>query len=277
MTPTVFALVLFAAVLHATWNAIVKGAGDKLLATALVTSAASVIALAGLPFLPPPAPASWSFLAASAVLQFGYYVLLVRTYQAADMSLAYPLMRGAAPLLVAVAGAILGERLTPAAWAGIGVLCAGILVMAAASRGREHRRGVALALANAVVIASYTLVDGLGARRSGAPIAYALWLFLMAGPPILVWAWLARRNQLGAYLRANWALGLAGGGATVVCYGLALWAMTVAPIAVIAALRETSILFGAAISTLVLRERMTPGRALAAGTIVVGAMVLRLA
>ena len=274
---SVFAIVLVAAALHASWNAIVKGGGDTLLTTVLVTGAAALFAVVSLPFLPPPARASWAFIAASASLQIVYFVLVARAYRVADMSLTYPLMRGTAPVLVAIASVMwLSEPLSARAWLGLGVICAGILGMTGAVP-RNAKAGIGLALGNAIVIAGYTLIDGIGVRRSGAPAAYTLWIFLLSGVALSSWAWLRQRAVLQGYIRRNWHLGLVGGAGTIGSYGLALWAMTVTPVAIVAALRETSILFGTAISALLLHERV--GRARIAGVcvIVVGAILLRLA
>lgn len=274
----VFAIVLFAATLHASWNAIVKGGGDKLLTTVLVTSSSALIAALTLPLLRPPDPASWPFILASVSLQIVYFMLLARTYQVADMSQAYPLMRGTAPLLVAMVSVLaLGAHLEATMWIGVGIICLGILGMATGGR-RDNRKGVALALANALVIAAYTLIDGLGVRRSGAPAAYTMWLFVVTGVPLAAWALRTRGSAaLAEYLRGNWHFGLIGGAGSLASYGLALWAMTVAPIALVAALRETSILFGVIISGLLLKEHVGLVRLAAACTIALGAAVLRLA
>jgi drug/metabolite transporter (DMT)-like permease len=274
----VFAIVLFAAALHASWNAIVKGGGDKLLTTILVTTSAALIGAIALPALRQPEAASWPFILASSVFQIAYFVLLARTYQVADMSQTYPVMRGTAPLLVAVVSVLaLGAHLTATMWVGVGVICLGILGMAAGNR-RGNRTGVALALVNAMVIAGYTLIDGMGVRRSGAPAAYTLWIFLISGVPLSAWALRMRDGAtLAQYVRRNWHLGLIGGAGSLASYGLALWAMTIAPIAVVAALRETSIVFGAIISGLVLKEHVGWARLAAACTIAAGAAVLRLA
>lgn len=277
MPLSVFGIVLFAALLHASWNAIVKGAPDKLLTTILVAASAAAISALALPFLAQPARESWPFLAASAVLQLGYYLLVARAYRGADMSQAYPLMRGTAPLLVAVVSRFwLGEHLSPAAWAGVALICSGVLSLALAGRG-ANVQGVRAALLNAVVIASYTLVDGAGVRASGEPVAYTLWLNLLSGAPLLVWVLAARWRSFLPYARANLGVGVIGGAGTLTSYGLALWAMTHAPVAVIAALRETSILFATVIAVVVLKERLSPARIAAAGLIAVGAIVLRLA
>jgi drug/metabolite transporter (DMT)-like permease len=274
MSLSLFCIVLFAALLHASWNAIVKRGTDTLLTTILVTGSAAVIAAIGLPFLPAPAAQSWPWLAASTLLQVGYYVLVARTYQLTDMSASYPLMRGCAPILVALVSTLfLGERLAWIAWAGIALICLGILCM---TRGlpRQHAW---LPLLNAGVIATYTLVDAWGARHSGAAVSYTLWLFLLSGLPLPLWALCTRAGALRDYARRNWGYGIVGGFGTLISYGLALWAMTVAPVAMISALRETSILFGILISAWILHERVTRQRWIAAGLIVLGAVVLRMA
>lgn len=271
-----FNVVMFAALLHASWNAIVKGSGDKLLTTAMITVAAALLSAAILPALPSPARASWPFLAASAVLQSGYFVMVATTYRAADMAQAYPLMRGTAPLVVAAASVLfLGEMLPAAAWWGVGVICAGILALAAAAPGRD-RRGTGLALATALVIACYTMVDGTGVRLSGTPAAYTLWLSLLTGIPFAAWLAIRRPPAFSGYLRRNWSVALIGSLGTLLSYGLALWAMTRAPIPVVSALRESSILFGTAISALVLKESVGPRRIGAALLILAGAATIRL-
>lgn len=274
---TVYGIVLFAALLHASWNAIVKGGSDKLLTTVLVAGSAALLAAVALPFLDQPAASSWPYIAASVLLQVVYYALLARAYQVADMSHAYPLMRGCAPLLVAVLGIYwLGEPLSGSAWLGIAIICGGILGMA--GRGLAGSPGLGLALANAGVIAGYTLIDGVGVRLSGAPVAYGLWIFLLSGLALVAWALaqLQRRGALVRYLGGNWHYGLIGGFGTIASYSLALWAMTLAPVAVIAALRETSILFATAISGLILKERLSAVRIAAACVIALGAVTLRL-
>ncbi|MBS4074096.1 EamA family transporter [Ameyamaea chiangmaiensis] len=278
MSPVVFAVVLFAASLHATWNAIVKRGSDTLLTTVLVATAAAVLGLLCVPFLPPPARASWPYLATSSLLQVVYFALVARAYHLADMSQTYPLMRGTAPLLVATATTLgLGrDALSTEAWAGVATICAGILCMTGGQRRKDGHAGTTIALINAVVIAGYTLVDGTGVRLSGAPAAYTLWLSILTGVPLLGWAVIVRRDALVAYASRNGAAALTGGAGTLASYGLALWAMTRAPVAVIAALRETSIVFGVAISALVLHEPVRRRRVAAAVLICAGAIILRL-
>jgi drug/metabolite transporter (DMT)-like permease len=277
MTLTVFGILLFAALLHASWNAIVKAGTDKLYSAISVSGSAALIALVLLPFSPQPAIASWPYLAISCALQVVYTVLVAKTYQVSDMSQTYPLMRGTAPLLVALVSVlVLGESLSGLAWGGIGVVCLSILTMAFA--GRLHaRKGIWLALINACFIAGYTLVDGTGVRLSETALGYTLWTFFMNGFCLLCWAMVARRRAASHYLRLHWKKGLLGGVGTMGSYGLALWAMTQAPLAVVAALRETSILFGALIAFLLLKEKVAGLRIVAALGIAGGAILLRLA
>ena len=276
MTINVFCILLFAALLHASWNAIVKASGDKMYAAISVSGSAAVIALLLLPFAPQPTLASAPYLVLSSALQVVYTVLVAKTYQVSDMSQTYPLMRGTAPLLVAIVSVVfLGDRLSPLAWSGIGVICLAILAMAYNGRA-SSRRGVVLALINSCFIAGYTLVDGTGVRLSGSALGYTLWSFLMNGSCLLGWAMVARRHEVSRYLRQHWHKGLLGGVSTMGSYGLALWAMTQAPLAVVAALRETSILFGALIAFVLLKERVIPLRIAAACGIAAGAILLRL-
>ena len=230
-----------------------------------------------LPFLPRPDPASWPFICGSVATQLVYVNLLALAYRTGDMSLTYPVMRGVAPLIVAVAsGPIIGESLTPGRWLGVGLISLGVLGMAF-FRTTTVRNGTAVgfALLNACAIAGYTVIDGLGVRRSGAPISYAFTTFVGTTVPLLVWVGLRRRQAFVAYAVDHWPVALVGGAATLGSYSLTLWAMTVAPVAAVAALRETAILFGAAISVVVLKERITPARLAATGLIVAGAAVIR--
>jgi drug/metabolite transporter (DMT)-like permease len=273
-------IVLFAALMNAAWNGIVKSGDDKLLTAVMITSAAAAIAALALPLLPQPAAASWPFIAASVSLQTLYYALLAAAYRSADMSHAYPIMRGTAPLIVAAVSAwLIGETVSQAQWLGIALICGGVLGLAvhAPAQSTGHRSATAFALGNACVIASYTVIDGLGVRRSGAPAAYTLWIFLLTGIEMLLWVSIRRRREFGGYVRGKWPHALAGGAGTVLSYALALWAMTVAPVALVAALRETSILFAAVISALVLKERVTLQRLACTGLIIAGAVALRLA
>ena len=272
----VFAAVLAAALVHAGWNVLVKGAADKLAMTVSVALGAAIVSASILPFLPLPAPESWPFLGASVLLQSVYYLLIARAYRIADMSLAYPLMRGAAPLVVALSGAmVFGETLTNGQWMAIGLISAGIGALAlGAFRQPLGAAGGVTALCNAMVIAAYTLVDASGVRLSGAPVAYALLLAVLTGVVTLAVVFAGRaRPRLGG---RTVGLGLVGGAATTLSYGVALWAMTRAPVAPVAALRETSIIFALVLSRLAFGEKVGGRRIAAALLVMAGVAALRL-
>ncbi|WEZ83811.1 EamA family transporter [Rhizobium sp. 32-5/1] len=274
----VIALVLFGALLHATWNALVKSGSEKSLDAAMVALGAGVVALPFLPFMPLPHPDAWPFILVSAAFQFAYFQLVAAAYRAGDIGLVYPLMRGVAPLLVAASsGALIGETLTTGALFGVLTISTGVLTLAFEAR-KGGKRAILLALANAVVIASYTFVDGIGARLALNPISYTLWMALL--PPVLLFAWAFSKRGFAPVLfhvRHQWWRGLIGGAGSIGAYGLALWAMTKAPVATVAALRETSILFAIVISIVFLKERVSIFRIAAACLIALGALMLKLA
>ena len=241
-----------------------------------MAASGAAVGIVCLPFLPPIAPAAWPYLAISGVLEIAYYTLVASAYRHADMSRAYPLMRGAPPLLVALVSSLaLGMAISTAGWIGVALVSVGLLSLTLGGTGGSGR-GMAFAMVNALVIASYTLVDGFGVRASGSPAAYTMWIFILTGVPLAAWALVTRRD-FPAYARRNWHLGLAGGLGTLISYGLVLWAMTQAPIPLVAALRETSILFGTLIAALALKERVTRTRIVAVLIIAAGAAVLKLA
>ena len=271
--------VLGAGLMHASWNALVKSArgGDPMLDMAAVVAGSSVCALVALPFVGLPAPASWKFIAASTVVHFGYYVTLAQAYRSGDLSFAYPLMRGTAPLIVAVLGvAVLHEVPSGHALVGIVLICAGIVSIAFVRRERHPPAAARWAFANAAIIAAYTLVDGTGARASGNAGAYVSWLIFIEGLPFLAWlAW--RRGAPGvAYVRASWRRGLLGGVFSLAAYGIVLYAMTRAPVAAVAALRETSVLFAAVIGSIWLKEGFGAMRLAGAASVAVGIAALKL-
>ncbi|MFL6661991.1 MAG: DMT family transporter [Rhizobacter sp.] len=283
MSWLVVAAVLCGALLHASWNALVKSSRDQPLDTALIhvlgCGVGPVLVLSfGLP-----RAAAWPWLATSLVIHVGYYITLVGAYRHGELGFAYPIMRGTAPLLVALAsGSLIGERLGFTSWLGVGGISAGVLLIGLSRSGRaagSRRHALAFALANATMIAAYTIVDGLGVRASGNAAQYVSLLFMLDGAPyflILMWQ---RRRELagaGAYIRRRWPVALLGACASLGSYGIALWAMTRAPVASVAALRETSVLFAALIGMLMLKEGFRIQRALGTLTIVAGVMALRL-
>lgn len=276
MTALVFGLILFSAALHAIWNAVVKGGDDKLSAMVLVAAFGAIPGLVLLPFLPTIAPAAWPYLGVSVLLEIAYSALVAAAYTHSDMSRAYPLMRGTPPLIVALVSTLaLGMTISLTGWVGIGLVSIGLLSLTLRGKGGDAR-GIGFALLNALVIASYTLVDSVGVRASGASLTYTMWIFVLVGLPLTLYA-LLRVPGFAGYARRNWVFGLIGGIGTLGSYGIVLWAMTEAPVPLVAALRETSILFGTAIAAFILRERVTPTRVLAVLIIAAGAAVLKFA
>ena len=288
--------ILFAALLHASWNALIKSGSNKSLDTALICSLGLVFAVPALLWFGLPASASWPHAAASTVIHVGYYIALAGAYRHGDLGLTYPVMRGSAPLLVAVIGAtLLGEQLSPQAWLGVVVISAGVLFVGLArapanpaqssdgevsghgERSRKHK-ALGFALVNACIIATYTVVDGLGVRASGDPFAYAALIFFADGflyTALVLWQCGPERANAIAYMASRAKVALGGAAASLGSYAIALWAMTQAQVALVAALRETSVIFAALIGALVLGERFGWARAAGTGLVVAGVMTLR--
>jgi drug/metabolite transporter (DMT)-like permease len=270
--------VLGAALAHATWNAMVKSSRDVLLDMTVVILAAGIAAVPVLLFVAQPARAAWPYLAASTVLHVGYYVALVGAYRAGDLSHGYPIMRGVAPLIVSVC-ALAWLREAPAAmeWLGILLICGGVLSLGLAGfHWRESRTSTLWALTNAVIIASYTLVDGVGIRLSESPVGYVLWLFVLDAVPFPLVVFLLKKRELVSYASRFWLRGLVGGVLSSGAYGVALWAMTRAPIAAVAALRETSVIFAALIGAWLLKEGHIARRIAGAVTVAAGVVALKM-
>ncbi len=280
MAPDVMAVVLCAALLHAGWNALVRSSQDTLRDTVLIVAGAALWALCLLPALAAPAAASLPWLAASIAIHVAYFLLVAHAYRHGELALAYPLMRGSAPLLTALAAsALLGETLAPGGWLATLLIAAGILLLGleARQRGLAAPGVLRTALCNGGVVALYTLVDGQGVRLSGSAFAYTGWMFVGTATLLTALLWRLRRPALPALLRSGGRRLLLGGAGTLASYALALWAMTRAPVALVAALRETSVVFGLLIATCVLKEPVTRVRVAAILTVAAGAVALRLA
>jgi len=270
--------VLLGAAFHASWNALVKSGLDPLFDTILVTTWITVLMAILLLFLPLPRPDSWWYLIASVLVHIVYYGLLVLAYQGGDLSLVYPVMRGTAPAFTAIlAAALLGEQPSWGGWAGILLVSGGVVLLAADSPRSKGvgRTPVVFALLNAGVIVGYTLVDGLGARLSGNAFSYTGWMLLLTGALVFVAALALRGRLVVDHVIAHWKKGMVGGGCTFASYSLALWAMTRVPIAPVAALRETSIVFSALLAAFVLKEHLTPLRCVSIAVVTIGAIVLK--
>lgn len=280
MSWPVVAAVLLAALTHAGWNAIAHGIRDQLLAFSLIGVADVGCGLVVVLLSPLPAAGCWPYLGASVALHVGYQVLLMRSFRLGEFGQMYPVARGTAPLVVTVLAAVLVGEL-PDAWQLTGILlaCTGLLGVALWGIRSAHRRpsGPALtaALCTGLAIASYTVVDGLGVRASGTAAGYTGWLVFLMGPFIPGYALAVRRGRLLAGLRPVAGRGLLGGAMSTLAYGLVLWAQTRAPLAPVAALRESSIIAGAAIGALCFRERFGGARVLAS-VLMVGGIALML-
>jgi len=280
MDPLVFAAVLFAALCHASWNTLLKIRLDPFAANALITVASGLIAAAALPFVGFAPVVSWPWLVASIILHLGYYYGLTEAYRTGDLSQVYPIARGAAPLMTAVISTTaLGEDIGLFAWIGILSLVSGVFLLSIRG-GRDltriDRRAVGFAFFTALTICGYSLTDGIGARVSGNAHAYAALLFVLDGSCMAVFALWRRGQSILTEARIYWKTGLFGGALSVTSYWIVIWAMTVAPIAIVAALRETSVLFAAVISVVILKEQLRPARVIAALMIVFGLALIRL-
>jgi phosphonate utilization associated putative membrane protein len=287
LTWPVVAAVLCGALLHAAWNVLVKSSADKPLDTALVHWLAAWLALPLLLWAGLPEAQSAPFIAASLCIHVGYYIALAGAYRHGELGATYPIMRGFAPLLVALgSAAIVGEALAALEWLGVLGIAAGVALVGLAHPGQalHHGKALGFAFANAAIIAGYTFVDGLGVRAEvgagGAAVRYVLLLFVLDGMPYPLLLWLRRgragRAAIVAYSRRRWPLAALGGAASIGSYAIALWAMTRAPVAAVAALRETSVLFAAVLGTVLLKERFGWQRAIGTVALAAGVVALRL-
>ena len=276
----VFLAVLFAAVCHAGWNALIKVGLDPLSTTALIAVGSAVVSIACLPLAGMPEGAAWPWLIASALIHVFYFAALIESYRTGDLGQVYPIARGSAPLMTAAASVVfVGERLAVSGWIGIAMLAAGVLLLSArGGRGLAaiDRRAVGFALLTALTICAYSVVDGIGARVSRNPESYVLLLLIGNALMLVPYAlWRDGRDVIPA-MRRFWLRGLVGGALQTLSYGIALWAMTLAPIAIVASLRETSVLFGTGIAVVVLKEPLRAARIGAALLIVAGLILIRL-
>ena len=268
------ALVLFAALLHASWNAMLKSSGDRLVALAIMTIGAGLGAIPLVLLTPlPPAPA-WPFILLSGLLHTGYNLFLIRAYRIGDFGQSYPIARGSSPLLVSLGAAVLvGEQMSGATWLGVALVSMGIISLANI-KDRHNLSGPLAAFTTGAFIAAYTVTDGIGARTAGNALSYSGWLFVLDSLPLaLIFMWQHKRLPIAPQRRQNW-LSLAGGIMSLFAYGIVIWAVTLAPMGTVSALRETSVLFAAIIGALFLGEKLTPRRLCAAALIAAGAIVL---
>lgn len=274
----IIGLVLLAAALHAGWNALIKIQGERLAVMAAITLAGSLISLPILVVVAPPDPASWPFLALTVLLHTAYHLFLPVAYDHGDLGQVYPIARGSAPLLVSLgAFVVAGEVLHPLAMLGVLCLAVGVTALAFDRQGasRINSKAIVFALVTAACIASYTVVDGLGARRAGSVLGFAVWLTVCDGllTAILVLPW--RGAAMARVLRRNPLTVFLGAGMQVGAYWIIVWALALAPMAMVSALRETSVLFAAVISTFVLKEGFGVWRFVSASLVTLGLVLSR--
>ncbi len=271
--------IIFGAALHATWNAFVRSAADKFMDTILVLLGMGFWAGCFLPFVPLPAVASWPYLVASVLIHVAYFSLVILSYRTAELSFAYPIMRGTAPAFsAAFAALLLRESPSLVGWTGVFLISGGVVVLSldAWRSGSLKRSSFFIALLNAGVIVVYTLVDGMGVRLSGNAFSYIGWAFFLPVVPMFLVLLARWRGPTAIYVRGNVARGMLGGACILGSYGIALWAMTHAPIALVAALRETSVLFAVAIAMLFLGEQVSRWRILSILAITAGAIAIKI-
>lgn len=278
MSIEVTILVLVAAALHATWNTLIKIRGDRIVVMMLVTLAGSAFSLLVAPFVAAPAPESWGFLAVTILLHTAYHFFLPIAYDHGDLGQVYPIARGSAPILVLVGALVfVGENLTPLALLGTLCLACGVMALTFERDGAVWRqpRSVIYALLTGVMIASYTVVDGMGARRAGSAIGFAVWLTIGDGllTFIIVYIWKGRDALVVA--KQHLGTGLLGGIFQVSGYWIIVWALAMAPMALVSGLRETSVLFAAVISTFILKEGFSVWRFVSASLIALGLVVTK--
>ncbi len=280
MSLSVALLVLLSAVLHASWNAIVRIKGDRLAVVTLLATFGSLIAVPGVVLLPPPPADAWPWLAASMLLHIGYNVFLANAYAHGELGKVYPLARGTAPLITLMASLwLVGEQIGALKVLGVVVLGGGIIALTF-DRGlrvlMEAPKGAVYALATSVFIGGYTISDGLGARASGDALSYTAWLFVLDGFPLLLYALVVRGRGVTAMFSENWKAGLVAGALSIAAYAIVIWAMTVAPIALVAALRETSVVMAVVIGVVFLGEKLTTARMLSVAVVLAGLVLMRM-
>ncbi|WIM13961.1 EamA family transporter [Enhydrobacter sp.] len=285
VSPLIVGLLLAAALMHASWNALLKSdRSDRLATFGVIMTTGTVMGLVAVPFLPMIEPAAWKFIALSVAIHLAYYTFLLKAYSYGDLSHTYPIARGLGPLLVAIlSGQLVGEHLRGQDVLGVLLLSCGLVALAFPVRltaprpGSRHGLATIFAVLTGVSIAGYILADGLGVRAAGPElgqkIGYIAWLCVVEGPWLLALACARRPAEVWIHLRANWWRGVLGGAIASVGYGIAIYGLATGPMVHVAALRETSVLFGTLIGTLLLGEPFG-GRRVAAALVIVSGLVL---
>lgn len=273
MSPVVFACVMSAAVLHAGWNAVLRGGGDRLWSMTLMMIAVSAVTAVAMVFVPWPNAASWPYVIASAIIHLAYNLSLVRTYRSGDLGQTYPISRGSSPVLVALGAALWAhETLNVLSYAGIALVSGGIFSLA--FRGRKVRADfLPAAFTTGALIGAYTVVDGIGVRLSGDSLSYSMSMFLLWSITMPM-VYVALRRKPPAYTAPQTVMALTGGIVSILAYGIVIWAMQYDAMGVVSALRETSVVFAAIIGRVFLKEKLTARRIVACLAIATGAAFL---
>jgi len=279
MTPFIVGLVLLAAVLHASWNAMAKSGGRPQFSIASYRLISAVCCVPLIFLFPLPLVASWPMLLASMLIHTAYYYTLSQSYRSGDLSQVYPLFRGLAPVLVVLGAALLAqEYISAGSMLGIGLVSAGLISIsfAGGAIGKIPTAALRWGLATSVLIAAYTVADGMGVRVAGNPFSYIIWLFILE--PIPIGLWLLARDRAGwfAYMRAKPGKISAGALAAATAYAMVIYAMSVAPMAMVSSLRETSVIFAALIGTLLFREPFGRQRIIAAILVCFGVALIKI-
>jgi multidrug transporter EmrE-like cation transporter len=274
VTWQVLSLVLIAAFIHAGWNAWLKLSGDRLVTMALMGAGWSLFSAAWLPFVEAPFDVAWPYLVPSVFVHVAYTLSLVAAYRFGDLSVAYPIARGTAPLLVSLFSAVLaGEALDLPGSLAVLLIVSGVIGLGLTASVRDHRV-VTLSLFNGGMIAAYTLLDGMGARASGSAHGYALWIFVCTGIPVFAVGLAAHGSRFAVLARPIWIKALSAGGISAAAFWIVIWAMTAAPMGLVSAVRESSVAFVAVLGGFVFKERV---RWVAVLAIVCGIVLSRLA
>lgn len=279
MTPFIVGLVLFAALLHASWNAMAKSGGTPQFSIASYRLVNALWCLPLLFFFPLPLSASWPMLLASTLIHTVYYYTLSKSYRSGDLSQVYPLFRGLAPVLVVIGAALFAsEHLSSGAMLGIGLVSAGLMsiTFAGGAVGKIPASALRWGLATSVLIAAYTVADGIGVRAAGNPFSYILWLFVFEPIPIALWLLATERAGWFTYMRAKPGKITAGALAAATAYAMVIYAMSVAPMGMVSSLRETSVIFAALIGTLLFREPFGRQRIVAAVMVCLGVVLIKI-
>ncbi len=278
MTPEVFAMVLGAAFLHAAWNALVKVNADRLIMVAIMMVSQAIIAIIALPFIEFPTAASWPYIWTSTAIHTAYFSFLVLAYQYGDLSHVYPISRGSAPLIVAlVSVVIIGETLSHQELLSVVLIALGImsLTLTRGASGLKEPKAIFYALGTGIFIAGYTIVDGLGARLADSAHSYVFWLNIFDGIPITIMALYLKRGQVLEQVRKSWKPGVLAGIVSLLAYWIVIWATTLAPLALVSAVRETSMVFAVLFGVVFLKEKLNLTRLLSTSITLFGAVLLK--